>query len=561
MLSGDKPTEAVHDEMRNGKIPPQLAPAVLAATHDMEDAKAKAEKLKTTDPTAAEQFGNIAASILNGLTHGFAEIYKGSLAEPGLSTLIDPLQQQGIITSNIAALFSDKTAKQIRGEERGKADAVTKATEKLMDERLKDSVGTKVGNFVGGLLPYVGAAIATKGKSIATPVMASLFYTSGYQSTYEDAKSHGASDTQADLTGMGVGAINAVLALPLRTVGKAAEAIFGDSAPKVIQRALTNAMEHGGPSAVGTLLGRLAEQIKAGGAGSEAIRKESVDGINLILKEITKPAAQRVLDVAKTAAGHAALGAGVQISENLLKKTYNPDQGTFEGVPEQALGFAALGGLSKGFEQVVRARNAKQALDLINKRGGGEPPGTPQIGPGGQPPPTSPTEKPVAGRDRTISPTTETPAKGATDETSQRRQDVQITPAGSEPAEAGPSPAEPSDQGGAKTQPLRTDASAEAGGEAGKQLLKVEVGDTITEGDKQFVLTHKSPGQIVMRPADKPDANGISFGEKTLQDRLASGKWIHTKADAPAGPIAQHDRIQTEDGKTIRRRGSRPERH
>lgn len=388
MLGGKDAVAQMHDQIRSGNIPPQVAPAVVAATHDLQDARQKAAAVKESDPTLYEQYSNVVAHIAHGLTSGIAEITKGSYAEPGLSTLIDPLQQSGLIASWIGSKFTGETAKQYRERARNLADQVPAATDQLVgvDERLKDSLGSKAGNFIGGIAPYVAAAWATKGKSAATPLMASMFYTSGYQSTFDDAKAHGASDEKADLAGIGVGAINAVLALPLRTVGKAAEAIFGDTAPKVIQRAITNAFEHGGPEAAGTLLGRLAEQIKAGGAGSEALRKDAVEGIQSIMAEIQKPASQRVLDVAKTAATHAALGAGVQTSENLLKKTYNPDQGTFENVPEQAIGFGALGGLSEGFKQIADARKAKQALDLIQK--GGTPPAEPPsgLGPGKTPP-------------------------------------------------------------------------------------------------------------------------------------------------------------------------------
>lgn len=388
MLGGKDAVAQMHDQIRSGNIPPQAAPAVVAATHDLQDARQKAAAVKDSDPTLYEQYSNVVAHIAHGLTSGIAEITKGGYAEPGLSTLIDPLQQGGLIASWIGSKFTGETPQQYRERTRNLADKVPAATDQLtgVDERLKDSLGSKVGNFIGGIAPYVAAAWATKGKSAATPLMASMFYTSGYQSTFDDAKAHGASDEKADLAGIGVGAINAVLALPLRTVGKAAEAIFGDTAPKVIQRAITNAFEHGGPEAAGTLLGRLAEQIKAGGAGSEALRKDAVEGIQSIMAEIQKPVSQRILDVAKTAGTHAALGAGVQTSENLLKKTYNPDQGTFENVPEQAIGFGALGGLSEGFKQIADARKAKQALDLIQKKG--TPPAEPPsgLGPGKVPP-------------------------------------------------------------------------------------------------------------------------------------------------------------------------------
>jgi tRNA G10 N-methylase Trm11 len=513
MLGGKDAAAAVHDQIRTGNVPAPIAPAVLAATHDYEDAKKKAEAVKESNPTLYEQYSNVAASILHGLTKGVTEIVKGSYAEPGWSTIIDPLQQTGLMGSWAASLFTGETAQQYRQRARSSADAVTKETETLMDERLKDSIGTKVGNFVGGMAPYVAAAVATKGKSVATPLLASMFYTSGYQSTYEDAKAHGASDTKADLAGMGVGAINAVLALPLRTVGKAAEAIFGDTAPKVIQRAITNAFEHGGPEGAGALLGRLAEMIKGGGAGSEALRKEAVEGINSIIAEIAKPAGQRVLDVAKTAATHAALGAGVQTSENLVKKTYNPDQGTFEGVPEQALAFGALGTLSEGFRQIALARKSKQALDLIKKGGGTPPAEPPALGPGETRPtePTPPGPKPSGGGETRP---TEKPAKVR-----------EITP--SEPA--APAKAESAVR---ETSPTAT---------ATASRNKIEPGDAIAEGDQKFVVSRvKTVGTgettVHMRPEGSPKATEIEMPLEVAQKRIANNELIHTKA-APSNVV------------------------
>jgi hypothetical protein len=538
MLGGDKAVDDMLGVVRKGDVPAPAAPAVLAATHDLKDAQAKAAAVKDSDPTLYEQYSNVAASILHGLTQGLAEIYKGSMAEPGWSTIINPLQQHGLITSGIMSLFSDKSAKQLRSEDRAKADAVVKQTESFMDERLKDSIGSKVGNFVGGIAPYVAAAFATKGTSVATPLMASLFYTSGYQRTLEDAQARGVDPAKAEAAAVGVGAINAVLAMPLRTVGKAAEAIFGDSAPKVIERAITNAYEHGGSEGVYRILSGLAQQIKAGGLGTGA-KAEVHEALTKLMAEITKPAAQRALDVAKTAAGHAALGAGVQTSENLIKKTYNPDQGTFEGVPEQAIGFGALGALSKGFEQIARARKAKQALDLINKRGGG-PAEPPQLGPGGKPAPTgpAPTEKPVTGTDRTVSPTTEKPAKGASNEiVPKQRNQPQNQPAGGEPKASGPPAAKPSDASGAVVQQDRANATGQTPGEtAVAKRNVVETGDTLAEGDKKFTVVStggKAGGSFIkVRPIDQPDAKPIIMGGTKVANRIANNELIHTKAAA-----------------------------
>jgi hypothetical protein len=379
MLGGKDAVAQVQDRIARAEVPPTVAPAVLAATNDAQDAKAKAEELKDSDPKAANAYKNFAASIVNGIAQGVGELFRNPALNKGEMPggNANPLNWGPHLVEAgerkvFGKAFSDLTQQWLGHD-------VPDAAQKLVDDRLKDSIGTKAGNFIGGIAPYVAAAIATKGTSVATPLLSSMFYASGYQRTVEDAQSKGKdpNDPKIQAAAVGVGAINAVLAMPLRTVGKAVEAVFGDTAPKIITRAITNAYEQGGPEAVGGLLGKLAESIKSGGAGAEKLRTEAVEGIQRVMAEIQKPAAQRIADVGKTALQHAALGAGVQTAENLTKKTYNPNQGTFEGVPEQALGFGALGALSEGFKQVADARKAKQALDIINSKKGPPSPESP----------------------------------------------------------------------------------------------------------------------------------------------------------------------------------------
>lgn len=401
MLGGKDAADALHAEVKKGNIPPAVAPAALAATHDMEDAKKKAEELKDSDPTTAEKYKNFAAAILHGLSSGIGDILRSPLGRGELPGGAAQPLNWGMMAINAAErAVVGKSAGDLAKDA---GEALPKATEKLLDERLKDTFATKAGSFIGGIAPYVATAIATRGMSVATPVMMSLFYNSGYQRTLEDAKARGADPVKAEIAATGVGVINAVLALPLKTVGAAAEAVFGSTAPKVIEKAITNAFETGGPAGLKSLLGQLAEQIKKGGAGSEALRKEAVAGIEKVLGITFKTPAERLAIVAKTSAQHAALGAGVQTSENLIKKTYNPDQGTFEGVPESALGFAALGTVSEGFRQVAGARNAKKALDLLQKKAPPTPPAAaaPPALPEGKPPPAGP--KPVAPEPRSTS--------------------------------------------------------------------------------------------------------------------------------------------------------------
>jgi hypothetical protein len=66
MLGGDKAVDDMLGVVRKGDVPAPAAPAVLAATHDLKDAQAKAAAVKDSDPTLYEQYSNVAASILHG---------------------------------------------------------------------------------------------------------------------------------------------------------------------------------------------------------------------------------------------------------------------------------------------------------------------------------------------------------------------------------------------------------------------------------------------------------------------------------------------------------------
>jgi hypothetical protein len=402
-MLGDNPKEApdhIIKASNDGAVPAFAAPAAVAAAHDAADAQQKADDLREKNPTLADQFEAAGKNILSGVGNAVAELTKSPLGQGVIAAA-------GITTPGL--LYNPLTGVYHSPEERSKqfADAITAANPKLED-RLNDTVGGKIGGFVGGVLPYVAATVASG--PAAPAVDGALFFSSGYQNTYDDAKAHGASEDKAHAAGLINGSINALLAMPLKTVGKAYEAVFGDTAPKVITRAIQNAYDHGGPEATGTLLGHLAEAIKAGGEGSEKLRSEAVEGINNVLAEIQKTPAQRIADVAKTAAGHAAIGGGVQTAQNLVSQSYDHERGTFENVPEQALGFGALGAISKGFEQVAAARKAKQALDIIAK--GGEPPtGTGLPGPKApEPGPAGPTEKPANAKEVTPAETKTPPA-------------------------------------------------------------------------------------------------------------------------------------------------------
>lgn len=379
MLGGQKlepdkmasdPVATVKSAIDTGGVPAPIAPASLAASNDAADAFQKAKDLANSNPTLADQFKAAGEGIISGLTRATGESLRGPLRHLidinsfGLTHVVGKLQPSGP-----QSIAEEGTAIEKMGA--------------VMDPALKDTVGAKIGNFIGGVVPYVAAAIATKGASIAPALMGGLFFNSGYQSTYEDAKAKGASEGKATGAALAVGAVNGLLAMPLGVVGKAYQAIFGDTTPKVIQTAVEAAFKNDGAAGLEKMLEKLKGAIAGGekpilqGAAQD-VRAQTIKAIENIQAEVNKSAAQRLLDVAKTTATHAAIGGGVQAAENqIVQKTYDPNRGTFEGVPEQALGFGVLAGLSKGFEQVVAARRAKQFLDTVNAKSRGLPPGEP----------------------------------------------------------------------------------------------------------------------------------------------------------------------------------------
>lgn len=407
--------DAVRTAAENGDIPPQASAASVAASHDAHDALAKADKLQASNPSLADQFRAVGEGILSGLTTGLGELAKSPLGQ-GVRGIIDlaTFGKTGMRPEQEQQLFGDRV----------------KNLAPQVDEKLKDTVGAKIGEFTGGMAPYALAAVASGPASPA--VLGSLFFSSGYQSTRDDALAHKATPQQADAAGLVNGAINAALAVPLGVVGKAYEAMFGSTAPKVIKQAIVGAFEKGGAEAVGNIFkdlqGYIAGNVKPviGGVAQD-VKAQTLEAMEAIRKEMGKSVADRAATVAKTAAQHAAIGAGVQTAQNLVSKTYDPERGAFEGAGTQAIGFGALGFLSEGFRQVAKARNVKAALDVINRKGE-PPPGTaltegPE--PTGPPPPNGtqktptgtvtyesnrPTEKVVTGKD--VTPTSPSDTKG-----------------------------------------------------------------------------------------------------------------------------------------------------
>ena len=160
-------------------------------------------------------------------------------------------------------------------------------------------------------------------------------------------------EQKASVAGLLGGTVNTVLALPFGGAAKAVRSVFGGVEQATIAQGLTAAFEQEGAKGI---LGAL-EKLRAAGLSDEALQS-----VNEVRKQITKSLGQRALDVAKTAGRDAAIGGANQVGQNIIaQNTYDPDRKTLEGVPEQALAFGALGGLSETARQAVNAKRVFEA--------------------------------------------------------------------------------------------------------------------------------------------------------------------------------------------------------
>lgn len=447
---------------QTGHIPDQAAPAAVAAAHDAQDAMEKAKALENTDPSLADQFKAAAQGILHGLAGGVADIIKGlpaieKYSPAGLAAAAAGLKPQ-------AEIVTEPLSKTIREH-----------AEMGYDKTLQNTIGGHIGNFAGGALPFVATSLIQP--EIGVPLTVSTLFSAGYGSTKEDALAHGADDATAEHAALASGVVNGILGLPFRGIGGALRKVFGGASAPVIKQAIEGAFEREGPAAAGKLIDQLKGYVQSNTKPviqgvAQDVRAQIVAALESIKAETLKTAAQRTATVAKHMAAAGAVGGGVQTAQNIIAKTYDPERGLFEGVPEQALGFAALAGVSHGFDQVLRARRAKAALDEINRSR--PPSGGPALPPEGgipEPPPAPPTPPPAPAapepkqaKGRVVEPTPE----GEQDVSTQTgpREGQVSQPVAEQPARGGqptPQPKLPAPATEAPTQAGGPEKGAEAG--------------------------------------------------------------------------------------------------
>lgn len=538
---------AVTQAAQDGTIPPEAAAASVALAHDAADAQKKADALRDSNPTLADQFEGVAKGLLKSFGNGVAELVASPVGQATIGTYgLGPL---GIAIAKANGTNPTEVA--------SKAAALIRSGNPVMTKGVEESVGGKVGSFVGGVLPYAAAEVISGGA--ASPyVLGSLFFSSGYQHTYDDAKAHGASEAKAQGTGVVNGSINALLALPLRTVGKAYEAFFGDASPKIIQAAVEGAYERGGAKGLGEIIDHLKSYVESDTKPvmegvAQDVRAQVAKALDSISTEIKKPISARVLEVAKHAASGAAIGGSVQAAQNLVAKTYDPNRGTFEGVAESAIGFGALSAASAGFAEAGKYRKAKQALDEIYKKGGPPDGTTLPAGPGGTPPPepaapktAKPAEKTVAGSDKTVGGPENDGSNGRKDVQKRRGSGVQKGTFATEPIDASGTEAQPNnaDASGAPAAPGAKPASEPvltASEQAAAKRNVVEEGDSITVDKRSYRVGKTVDGRVEITPTEAGSkAQPLRIPEESVRRKVASGDWAHVKA-SPTVDTAAHE--------------------
>lgn len=495
---GTDPVTHVTNAIASGSLPDEVSPAALAAAHDAHDANAKAEALKDSNPGLAQQFKAVAQGILHGLATGVADIVKGA---PGILKAT-PL---GTLTAPFHKFLDEQYSKA--------GAAIQGAADSDYDKALAGTVGGKIGNFVGGALPFVATSLIPGGQvalasklAVHIPTVMALF-SAGYGATKEDALKYGADPDTAEKLANASGSVNAILALPFKGVGGAISRVFGGKSAPVIKEAIESAFQREGPEGAAKLIDGLRGYVERNekpviGNVAQDVRAQVVAAIDSIKGEILKTPAQRAATLAKHMASAGALGAGVRTTQNIIGQQYDPERGTFEGVPEAALGFALLAGVSHGFDQVVAARRAKQALDLL--RPGEE--GPPAVQGPTQPPPNGPAPAgPKQARGRTVEPIEGEPNVSETSSTSQPAR-----PQGS-PRE----PIVPNATGATGTTRALTEGSNEpAAGATGKTPATAEAG-----GSKESAKPNAVSGSL---EGEQPAGNGRFAHAKVFGDSASA---------------------------------------
>ena len=348
------------------------------------------------------QLDGLAGGILQGLAAGAGTIARGPIGQ-GVADAYD------VATGNWSGL-TKPTGSPEELQAKAWGDAIQHSTDGLVPKALKDTVGAKVGGFVGNVLPYVAAGAADP--AILLPAL----FSSGYQNQYESAKAKLTEagqqtgqpvdpehvETAAHTAGLLGGAINTVLGLPIGRAGGAIAKVFGGSQPAAITQGIVNAFENGGAKGVLDALGSIGEQ----GIGPEAQA-----AIRAAQAQINKTIGARVLGVAQTAAKDASIGAATQIGQNIVAQNlYDPNRSIFEGVPEQAVGFGLMGTFSGAVREGTSALEVAKGRafsrpDAPPDSGGPTPSGNPLLGPTPHP---ADLAKPVQGK--VVSPETTSPS-------------------------------------------------------------------------------------------------------------------------------------------------------
>ncbi len=352
-------TEGLTTAAKDGVISQQQMSQAMPDAQRAQNAITQGAKYSTQNPTLGDQLKGLGTGILQGITSGIGTLVRSPIGQGviGLGDVLD-----GRLISDAMNGKFDSNVNQKQADAAG--NWIQHSTDGLNNPALKDTIGAKAGGFVGGVIPYVAAGFTGPA---APAVLGSMLFGEGYQNQYESAKAKLTEAAQktgqpidpehvenaAKGAGLLGGAINTILALPFAGASSAITKVFGGVERSSIAQGMVNAFENDGVQGIMDAFSSI---------GKNGVTPEVEAALEEARAAINKTVGARIATVARTAATNSAIGAAVQVGQNVVAQNlYDPNRGLFDGVPAQAIAFGALGAAHGTLRQVALAGEAAKA--------------------------------------------------------------------------------------------------------------------------------------------------------------------------------------------------------
>lgn len=362
-FSQDRPFDGLTKALQEGKISQDYfdknkdsfeARQNQAAKQKADDKRVEGASLyERAKQFLANAAGEAVGGVGNALT-GLSGAAKGIANKIGLKEADKNSPSYGL-GPGPALDYLDSLAKKIGiDSDKGLAERVSDMGAKLKsvpgiitDPAFNETGTAKAGRFIGG----IGELVAQG--AVAPSTLLPTLFGQGFTAQHDAAttaltQAAKAGKTkltpdqiedQASTSGLIGGSINTVLGIPFSAAGKAFMSVFGNASQKAVQSAFEGAYQQEGAAGVAKLLTTWREAVARIGtdAAQEEMKQASLKGLDSVIAEVKKTAAQRVLTVAKRAGTDAAIGASVQVGQNFVTQQYAPETSTFNEVGSSAL--------------------------------------------------------------------------------------------------------------------------------------------------------------------------------------------------------------------------------